>query len=100
VTPRRADRRKDVIQQEGFAWLRRQGAAAGFDLNEGEVAIDGYEPLTIRGSEKGALRLSVLEFDGMLNVREPDRFLAKLVSGCGRGKSFGLGLMLLRRPPA
>jgi CRISPR system Cascade subunit CasE len=96
----RADRRKDLIQQEGLAWLRRQGAAAGFDFNEGGVAVDGYEPLTIRGGAKDALRLSVLEFDGVLTVREPDRFLAKLASGFGRGKSFGLGLMLLRRPPA
>jgi CRISPR system Cascade subunit CasE len=96
----RADRRKDLIQQEGLAWLRRQGPAAGFDFNEGGVAVDGYEPLTIRGGAKDALRLSVLEFDGMLTVREPDRFLAKLASGFGRGKSFGLGLMLLRRPPA
>jgi CRISPR system Cascade subunit CasE len=95
----RADRRKDLIQQEGLAWLRRQGAAAGFDFNEGGVAVDGYEPLTIRGGAKDALRLSVLEFDGMLTVREPNRFLAKLASGFGRGKSFGLGLMLLRRPP-
>jgi CRISPR system Cascade subunit CasE len=96
----RAERRKDLIRQEGLAWLRRQGAAAGFDFDEDGVAVDGYEPLTIRGGAKDALRLSVLEFDGILTVREPDRFLAKLASGFGRGKSFGLGLMLLRRPPA
>jgi CRISPR system Cascade subunit CasE len=93
----RADRRKDLIQQEGLAWLRRQGAAAGFDFDEGGVAVDGYEPVTIRGDAKDALELSVIEFDGMLNIREPDTFLAKLALGFGRGKSFGLGLMLLRR---
>ena len=30
----------------------------------------------------------------------PAGFLAKLASGFGRGKSFGLGLMLLRRQPS
>jgi CRISPR system Cascade subunit CasE len=44
--------------------------------------------------------LSVIEFDGALTVRQPEIFLAKLARGFGRGKAFGLGLMLLRRPPA
>jgi CRISPR system Cascade subunit CasE len=96
----RAERRKDIIRQQGLAWLRRQGAAAGFDFDEVSVSVDGYEPLTIRGAAKGALQLSVMEFDGMLTVRGPDSFLAKLALGFGRGKAFGLGLMLLRRPVA
>ena len=79
--------------------MRRQGAAAGFDFDDGAIAVDGYEPLTIRHSAKNALRLSVIEFDGMLTVREPDIFLVKVARGFGRGKAFGLGLMLLRRAP-
>jgi CRISPR system Cascade subunit CasE len=96
----RAWRRKEIIRSEGLAWLRRQGAAAGFDFEDGDIAVDGYEPLTIRHGTKNALRLSIIEFDGMLTVREPEIFLTKLASGFGRGKAFGLGLMLLRRPPA
>jgi CRISPR system Cascade subunit CasE len=96
----RAERRKEIIRGEGLAWLRRQGAAAGFDFDDGGIAVDGYEPLTIRDSANNALRLSVIEFDGMLTVREPENFLIKLARGFGRGKAFGLGLMLLRRPPA
>jgi CRISPR system Cascade subunit CasE len=95
----RAERRKDVVRQEGLLWLRRQGAAAGFDFDEEGVVVDGYEPLTMRGGGENALRLSVLEFDGILTVREPNGFLAKLALGFGRGKAFGLGLMLLRRSP-
>jgi CRISPR system Cascade subunit CasE len=93
----RADRRKEIIQQEGQAWLRRQGEAAGFEFDDSDVAVDGYEPLTIRGSAKDALRLSILEFEGTLTIRQPEMFLAKLASGFGRGKSFGFGLMLVRR---
>jgi CRISPR system Cascade subunit CasE len=93
----RAEARKEIIRHEGLAWLRRQGVTAGFDFGEGDVVVDGYEPLTIRGDSKGALKLSVIEFDGMLTVREPDIFLVKVARGFGRGKAFGLGLMLLRR---
>ena len=96
----RAQARKGIIRHEGLAWLRRQGAAAGFDFDEGGVTVDGYEPLTIRGSGRSAVRLSVIEFDGILTVREPDNFIGKVARGFGRGKAFGLGLMLLRRPPS
>jgi len=96
----RAERRKEIIQSEGLSWLRCQGTAAGFDFDDSGIAVDGYEPLTIRHSAKNALRLSVIDFDGMLTVREPEIFLTKLARGFGRGKAFGLGLMLLRRPPA
>ena len=73
---------------------------AGFAFNECDVAVAGYEPLAIRDAGANALRLSVIEFDGLLTVREPDAFLVKLARGFGRGKAFGLGLMLVRRPPA
>jgi CRISPR system Cascade subunit CasE len=80
--------------------LRRQGAAAGFDFDDGGVAVNGYEPLTIRGGANDALRLTVIEFDGILAIGEPGKFLAKVALGFGRGKAFGLGLMLVRRPSA
>jgi CRISPR system Cascade subunit CasE len=96
----RAERRKDLIRSEGLAWLRRQATVAGFEFDDDGVAVDGYEQLTIRGTGNNAVRLSVIEFDGLLIVREPDIFLAKIVRGFGRGKAFGLGLMLVRRPPA
>jgi CRISPR system Cascade subunit CasE len=96
----RAEVRKEIIQHEGLAWLRRQGVAAGFDFDEGDVAVHGYEPLTIRDNAKDTIKLSVIEFDGMLTVREPDIFLVKVARGFGRGRAFGLGLMLLRRAPS
>ena len=96
----RAGARKQFIQREGLAWLRRQGAAGGFDFDEAGVAVDGYEPLTIRHNAGGAVKLTAIEFDGMLTVRDPDTFLVRVARGFGRGKAFGLGLMLLRRPVA
>jgi CRISPR system Cascade subunit CasE len=96
----RAAARMGIIRHEGLAWLRRQGLVAGFDFDEGEVAVHGYEPLMIRDNGQSAIKLSVIEFDGTLTVCKPDTFLVKVARGFGRGKAFGLGLMLLRRPPA
>ena len=96
----RAAARKELIRREGLAWLRRQGVAAGFEFDERDVRVDGYQPLTIRGDGNNALKLSVIELDGMLTVRDPNIFLGKLARGFGRGKAFGLGLMLIRRRSA
>jgi CRISPR system Cascade subunit CasE len=93
----RAGQRADVLRREGLAWLRRQGDAAGFSFEDGEIAVDGYEPLRIRGEGKSALRISVLEFDGVVAVSDPAALTAKIGQGFGRGKAFGLGLMLIRR---
>ena len=70
------------------------------EIPEAGVEVDAYEPLTIRHNGTGAVKLTVMEFDGMLTVRDPDIFLARIGRGFGRGKAFGLGLMLLRRPAA
>jgi CRISPR system Cascade subunit CasE len=99
-TDARAAARKELIRREGLAWLRRQGLTGGFDFNDGDVRVDGYQPLTIRGDGKSAVTISVIEFDGTLTVSDPNVFLAKVTRGFGRGKGFGLGLMLIRRPSA
>jgi CRISPR system Cascade subunit CasE len=39
----------------------------------------------------------VLDFEGVLEVTDPVRFLAALANGFGRARAFGCGLMLIRR---
>jgi CRISPR system Cascade subunit CasE len=43
------------------------------------------------------MTIAVLEFAGVLTVRDPARFLAALAQGFGHAKAFGCGLMLIRR---
>jgi CRISPR system Cascade subunit CasE len=43
------------------------------------------------------IRFSTLDFEGVLVVRDPARFIAKVATGFGPQKAFGCGLMLLRR---
>ncbi|MCZ8146714.1 MAG: type I-E CRISPR-associated protein Cas6/Cse3/CasE [Roseomonas sp.] len=92
----RAEVRLQKVVEAGGAWLARQGAAHGF-RPLGEVGVDGYE--TIRIPRQGArpLHFSVVDFDGVLEVTDPARFLAALAAGFGRSRAFGCGLMLIRR---
>ena len=41
----------------------------------------------------------VMDFSGMLEVKDPARFLTQLAQGFGRARAFGCGLMLIRRIP-
>lgn len=90
----RAGARRAAIETAGRAWLDRQGERAGFRV-EGGVAIDGYEQFRIPRENAPAMRLSVLEFDGVLTVTDPETLLAAIARGFGRARAFGCGLMLI-----
>ena len=120
---RRASERRRVVESVGRAWLAAQGERTGFALvpphrnaasgirgddeeNEDDgaestesassVNVLGYRTLRLeRGS--AAARLGVLDFEGVLEVRDPTTFVAALGRGFGRAKAFGCGLMLVRR---
>jgi CRISPR system Cascade subunit CasE len=92
----RAAARPQVVLTAGRAWLARQGEAHGFaPLSDADV--DGYDSLRIpRAGGKPAV-FGVLDISGVLEVRDPDRFLQRLAQGFGRARAFGCGLMLIRR---
>ncbi|MDQ0455722.1 type I-E CRISPR-associated protein Cas6/Cse3/CasE [Rhizobium paknamense] len=102
----RAEARPRLIREQGLAWLSRQAEKSGFSLPDPDgVAIDGYEQFDVdpenrrRMDKRGRKRAvhSRLDFSGVLRVEEPEAFLARVVSGFGRARAFGHGLMLLRR---
>jgi CRISPR system Cascade subunit CasE len=103
-----------TMQLEGEHWLLRQATSAGFEIARGPVDIvgddglveeversalrvDGYRQYRLQRNGEAPIRFSTLEFDGVLIVRDPARFLAKVTLGFGPQKAFGCGLMLLRR---
>lgn len=43
-----------------------------------------------------AIRFSSLDYEGILQVTDPDRFWRTLIQGIGRSRAFGCGLMLIR----
>jgi CRISPR system Cascade subunit CasE len=97
VTPgQRAEARPDAVLTAGRAWLARQGATHGFQP-EGEIAVDGYDRVVIPRETGAPATFGVLDISGVLTVQDPARFLAAQAAGFGRARSFGCGLMLIRR---
>lgn len=103
-TGERADARRDAVATAGLRWLAAQGDRCGFNVcTDGEsvpasVRVTAYRTLRIEHAGPVA-RIGVLDFDGLLEVCDPDTFAGALRSGFGRAKAFGCGLMLIRRVP-
>ena len=94
----RAERRMAAIREKGFDWLARQGCKAGFEIREEELLCEGYCQHRIdRGADKHVLSFSSLDFEGVLEVRDPDLLPSAIARGFGPAKAFGCGLMLIRR---
>lgn len=105
-----------LARDAGLDWLEAQGQRSGFrvvnapverigedGLIEAEptrnaaVRVEGYRQHRIVRRGATAIRFSTLEFEGLLEVSDPARFLEKVAAGFGPQKAFGCGLMLLRR---
>ena len=82
-----------------LAWLDRQGELHGFSVErdpQGVPQVRLGEVGSKRFSrDKATVTLNKVRFDGVLTVHDADALRAALVSGIGRGKAYGLGLLTL-----
>lgn len=89
---------------DGVADGRAHGGAPDADAAardaERAVRVLGYQSLRIGRGGAAPMRVGVLDMEGVLEVRDPERLVAALGAGFGRAKAFGCGLMLVRRAPA
>jgi CRISPR system Cascade subunit CasE len=102
-TPQRAEE----IKRQAVRWSARRRCGftlppAGDPSDENAppdgLRVDGYRVLRPpRPRKAGQMRIGVLDFDGVLTVTDPQRFLAALAAGFGRAKAYGCGLMLIAR---
>lgn len=93
------DRREVVrrMDQAAIDWLDQRADRAGFRLiSEPQLSAYQQHALRRRGRE---IRFSSIDYQGMLEVIDPERFREALKGGLGRSKGFGCGLMLVRRIP-
>lgn len=61
-----------------------------------EPFVSGYRQHAYR-RKGGEIRFSSVDFEGSLEVTDPERFRRTLAEGIGRSKAFGCGLWLVRR---
>ena len=85
-------------ENQAKRWLTSRAEALGFLIEDKHLVVDRYFQHQFYRRKKGrSLRFSSICYEGTLTVLDPDLFLNMLHEGIGRSRSFGCGLMMVRR---
>jgi CRISPR system Cascade subunit CasE len=83
----------ELEQQAGAVWLEKKAQKNGFKVLS--VIAEGYQQHHFK---KRGIKISTLDFNGVLEVTEPELFIQEaLYKGIGPAKAFGCGLLSLAR---
>lgn len=85
-------------EEEQRAWLARKGEQHGFRVLQVQVSRDDKikdEKAIERDGKVHDLELLSVQFDGILQVTDPDKLIAAVEAGIGSAKGFGFGLLSL-----
>jgi len=91
----RAAQRLEIADMVARSWLTGQGKIRGFSLDKSMV--DSYQVRKLKRSGGKDATFGIVDIKGLLTVRDPAAFTKALQMGFGRAKSYGCGLMLIRR---
>jgi CRISPR system Cascade subunit CasE len=88
-----------VTQEQQRQWLLARADACGFILRENTFDIVHTEWKRFQKAKENGhqVTLSMAAFEGVLTVSDPERFRQSLVSGIGRAKAYGCGLLTIAR---
>jgi CRISPR system Cascade subunit CasE len=82
----------ELEQFAGEKWLVERAEKNGFKLLS--VIAHGYQQHHFK---RRKIKISTLDFEGILEITDPELFKNALFKGIGSAKAFGCGLMLIKR---
>jgi CRISPR system Cascade subunit CasE len=86
------EERQTLIHKSVSNWMSRQGADI-FSMDS--LSIQGENNVKIPYKGKSVI-FDFLDIEGELTVSNPEEFAVKILTGFGRTKAFGCGLMLVK----
>lgn len=88
-----------VTQEQQKQWLYARAAKCGFELAENGFDIVHTQWLKFsKGHDcSGEVTLRTATFEGVLTITDLERFKQSLLSGIGRAKAYGCGLLTITR---
>ncbi len=89
--------RHRIASEEGGKWLERKGDVHGFSLLPETLFVESYEERFFRDNRGNKVTFHTLDFRGQLKVTDSALFQDTLFQGIGRAKSYGCGLLMIRR---
>ncbi|MGC0314897.1 type I-E CRISPR-associated protein Cas6/Cse3/CasE [Kitasatospora acidiphila] len=79
--------------EEITQWWSRRAPEAGLDLET--TTTYGLPTVTGDDSRKPGFRLVLTRYDGIATITNPDALRTAMLTGIGRGKAFGAGLLTI-----
>lgn len=86
-----------VTEEQQKQWLLRRSETCGFALKPEDFQVVGtkWHEFLKSNSSEGKVTLRTVVFEGVLTVRHLEHFKHALVSGIGRAKAYGCGLLTI-----
>jgi CRISPR system Cascade subunit CasE len=88
--------RKDRMDAAALTWLMKRAPDWGLQVQESSVLMDGYRQHALWGKRPNA-GFSMLDYRGLAVVLNADLLHRALTHGVGHARSYGCGLLLVRR---
>lgn len=84
-------------QEERLSWLDRRAAQHGFRVLRAEETQEEKISAAHPKERGGSLYLDAYRYTGVLQIEDGDVFRSAVQTGIGPGRSYGLGMLLLKR---
>jgi CRISPR system Cascade subunit CasE len=89
---------KSIMDQAAIHWLADEKRLAQWGIQLDSLPnIIAYNQHQSKKRSGHKVQFSSVDFEGLLTVKDPERFLQQYQNGFGRAKAMGCGLMLIRR---
>lgn len=88
----------DIVTEAGVAWLKKKAVQNGFEFNPLNVIVGGYQQRKFKKPKNShRISISTLDYTGILTITDVEPFREALYKGIGPAKSFGCGMMMIKR---
>ncbi|WP_196161091.1 type I-E CRISPR-associated protein Cas6/Cse3/CasE [Reinekea sp. G2M2-21] len=89
---------KDAMECAAKRWICHAERLHGWGISlDVEPEVENYTQHRSKKGNSQAIRFSSVDYQGLLTVQDPERFLNQLSRGFGHAKGFGCGLMLIKK---
>jgi CRISPR system Cascade subunit CasE len=88
--------RKEQVDRAALEWLVGRAPQWGLTLDPETIRMDGYSQMALPRKGRTA-RFSVLDYRGLATVADADLLRNALMTGVGHARSYGCGLLLVKR---
>lgn len=88
---------EQFIERQTIEWLKTRAEKNGFQLQDSNLSVARYVQIIIPRQKKSHMKFSSIDYEGILEITEPEKFKNIVFNGLGRAKGFGCGLFLLKR---